>query len=330
MPVLRGRCQAPIVCAIAIAVAVIGVVACSDNQVATTEETGSTLVAPPVVQLPFGLVVVEGSEPLGRPLTYRDVELYYRNEPVESDILDAAFRVTGSPQEVLQAWVDQLASVGLGDVQVVTDGLTGRSPWASVMASGFSSMLNAIPPTAVDPAEGVDGLPGPGPGDAEVSLWATSEDPVLLVSVRRHIGQPALPASSPPLVGPLSSRPSIVVPWELGSAGEELFTEQGDRIDVPDGAKRLIPTLPTWGGTGGSTTVLSVDDADVAARAMLDQALSYGKGGEAEGPEITTFEGVRTTTGSFVIGAGGWGFDVAAVRGPDDPSATVWVRSSAD
>ena len=44
----------------------------------------------------------------------------------------------------------------------------------------------------------------------------------------------------------------------------------------------------------------------------------------------TEIDGASVVDASFVIGAGGWGFDVTSIRAPGDPYATVYVRSWAD
>ena len=55
-----------------------------------------------------------------------------------------------------------------------------------------------------------------------------------------------------------------------------------------------------------------------------------GEDGAVTGPEVMERDGARIVTASFVITAGGWGFDVVAVRAPGDPYATLYVTSSAD
>lgn len=91
-----------------------------------------------------------------------------------------------------------------------------------------------------------------------------------------------------------------------------------------------MPTLPTFGGTGGSTSVIAAEDADAAVQALLDEAQTVGQDGEVTGPEVTERDGARIISASFVICCGGWDFDVVAVRGPSDPYATLYVTSAAD
>lgn len=91
-----------------------------------------------------------------------------------------------------------------------------------------------------------------------------------------------------------------------------------------------MPTIPTFGGTGGSTSVLAAEDGEAAVQAMLDEAMAISDHGEVTGPAVAEVEGTRVVYASFVITAGGWEFDVVTARGLDDTYATVYVVSGAD
>ncbi len=92
-----------------------------------------------------------------------------------------------------------------------------------------------------------------------------------------------------------------------------------------------MATLPISGGTGGSYSVFAAEDGPAAVQALLDEAVATRQHGDVEEPKtLESSEGLEVVTGSFNISAGGWGFNVTSVRGPDDRVATVYVRSSAD
>lgn len=172
-------------------------------------------------------------------------------------------------------------------------------------------------------------MPDEPSGDrANLELWATSRAPVLLVSIDKIRGEPRHPAVTDE-VGDASA-PSTTVEHAERSEGDALFTEQGDTLHLPEDARSLMPTIPTSGGTGGSTSVLAAPDPGDAVGALLDEASALSQDGETTGPTTSTVDGVDVVTGSFVIPAGGWEFWVVAVRAPDDDAATVYVTSAAD
>jgi hypothetical protein len=149
-----------------------------------------------------------------------------------------------------------------------------------------------------------------------VSLDRAGDDPPRAPEVRDDAG--ATPA------------PGSVVDESERTAGHQLFSEQGDVVHLPEGTRALMPTIPTFGGTGGSTSVLAAEDGEAAVRAMLDEAMAVSDHGEVTGPVIAEVEGTRVVYASFVITAGGWGFDVVTAQGLDDTYATVYVVSGAD
>ena len=72
-------------------------------------------------------------------------------------------------------------------------------------------------------------------------------------------------------------------------------------------------------------------DGPATVRDLLDQARAYGAdNGEVTEPVATEVEGAHAVDAAFAILAGGWGFGVTSIQGPDDPYATVYVRSWAD
>lgn len=258
------------------------------------------------VDLPFGLEHVEGTEPIGRPAVYERVAVIQNGEPVTGLTLRAAYRVTADdPPAVVRAWADQLDGLALERVWVSGEADYPHSPWMQVGADGSDW--------------------------ASVDLWATGDGPILLVSATRFGEDPPSAAQvdddagSPPAPDPADIGPSG------RTAGDDLFTEQGATLHLPKDTTALMATVPTMGGTGGSTSVLAADDARVALQALLDEAMAASHSGKTDGVETVPAEGdVEVLTADFVIPAGGWGFDVAAVQGPGDEAATLYVTSYAD
>ena len=264
-------------------------------------------------ELPFGLEPIDGTEPVGRPAIYDHVPFTFDGNPVEARSFEAAYRVTSDdPLGVLRAWVAQLGNgLALDEASIHSAG-EDHSPWMEAWAS----------------QEYRPDRPG---GDyASLQLWVTGADPILLVSMSRTSDEPpraptveADDAGDPP-------PPASVVDDTPRAEGDVLFTEQGDEVHLPEGTRSLMPTIPTFGGTGGSTSVLAATDGEAAVQALLDEAAAYDDHAEVTGPETSTFEGNEVVTGNFVITAGGWSFDVVSIRAPDDPHATVYVTSAAD
>lgn len=258
------------------------------------------------VELPFGLEQVDGTEPIGRPAVFDDAPYMYNGEPVSSRLLRAAYRVTADdPLAVVRAWADQLDGLALDEVQIVADHGGGAGPWVEV---------------ATDAAEDW----------ADLQLWATGDGPVLLVSLARISEEPP---RAPSVVDQTGSPPAPE-PADLGAtgrtAGDELFAEQGNVIHLPEGTTALMPTIPTMAGTGGSTSVVAAEDGEAAIRAMLDEAMERDADGRVDEPVVAERDGIEVITAGYVRDAGGWEFDVVSVRGPDDPTATLYVTSAAD
>lgn len=294
----------------AVAVLSVALVAASAScgDPASTGETSETGIES--ADLPFGLSVVDGTESIGRPGVVDEPSRTYDGQPVDARRLTAAFRVTADdPVAVVQSWVEQLDQLALDEVTV----RHGDAPEHWIQVTGSTAYVPDEPP-----------------GDwADLQLWATSDGPVLLVSIDRVRGERRQPAVTDDVVGdaPVSS---ATIEQPERSAGDELFTEQGDTIHLPEGSRSLMPTIPTFGGTGGSTSVLAAPDPADAVAALLDEAMSLSEHGETSGPTESTVDGVEVVTGSFVIPAGGWSFRVVAVRAPEDDAATVYVTSAAD
>jgi hypothetical protein len=260
--------------------------------------------------LPFSLTQVVGTTAVGRPAVFDGVTLLFKDKPVVMAQLRAAYRVTSKdPVAVFRQWLDQLASLQLGEIGVRVGGDPGE--WLTASAFGGPH----------DPAR-------PPTGSFELGLWRTENGTYLLVDVaRRSDGQPA-PASTPPF--PAAPTPPAEVPDRDRRTGDVLFTEQGHEMHMPPRCRDLMPSLPTSNGTGGSTSILAVEDASAAVESLLDEGRSLSAGAEVRGPTTTTQQGVQVTEASFDIGGGGWGFRVLAVRGKDDNFATLWVTSYAD
>lgn len=262
--------------------------------------------------LPFGIERVNGTEPVGRPLVFDDVFLVYDGVPVPARALRAAYRVRGDPEDVLRAWAEQLASVGVGNVRVRTGDSDPpeHSAWAEISAWEGSTS-------------------GPGPGWASVELWATSEDPILLVSIDRHHGIEAVASEVVDPGGSLGS-PRVRVDARPPAPGEPLFDEQGDVVHVPEGARALMPMLPTIRGTGGSISMLAATDEAAVIQRMLDEAVAQNEYHEVGPIEVEEQGDLIVTKGRFVVPAGGWDLQIVAVRAPGEPDAVLWVQSAAD
>jgi hypothetical protein len=263
-----------------------------------------------VSELPFGLRQIEGTSAIGRPAVYDAALSEFRGVPVESRRLLAAYHVTDQdPEAVVRAWTDQLRALPFERIDVrAGDARLGQ--WFVVTAT--SAFQPDEPPGAF----------------AQLQLWATDGDPVLLVDVNVRPGPP--PGSPPPASSPEVTRPTTEVDSDLVDEGDVLFIEQGQEIHLPPGTRGLMPALPTPAGTGGSTSVLSASDEDAAVRALLDDANASTDYEDVTGPDVSVLGGLRVVRASFVIPAGGWTFQVVAVRGPDDETATVYVTSAAD
>jgi hypothetical protein len=274
--------------------------ACGDDD--ATESTASAASHP----LPFGLQQVEGTIPIGRPAVHRDALIEYGGTPIHGTKLHAAYRVTDDQQAALQAWVEQVAALGtLHRIQTNPYGAFGLS---NDGALGYVEYL-------------------------DLQVWATDDGPILLVGMERSDELP--PADGVPTEVVDTGGVDVGGPEALGAPsnrgpGDDLFEEQGTTIHLPDGTHDLMPTLPTQSGTGGSTSILAAADAGAAIQALLDEADAASDQGDTTGPTESEYEGVRVVTASYEIPAGGWGFDVVAVQGPDDEEATLFVTSSAD
>jgi len=266
-----------------------------------------------VYPLPFGLEHVEGTTAIGRPAVYDSIVLEYDGIPVEGRILKAAFRVDAKdPGAVLREWVDQINELGVGEVSI---------------RAGGGPDSGAGPETPWLQADFYDGeVAGNG---ADLQLWTTGEAPVLLVSVT-FVEPGGTPDLSIDDDAEGVAAPESVVDDSDRVEGDVLFSEQGDAIHLPDRSRSLMPTIPTFGGTGGSTSVLSAADGAAAVQDLIDEADATTPAGDVTAPMTTVLDGIDVVNASFNISAGGWGFSVVAVQGPDDPAATLHVVSYAD
>lgn len=268
-------------------------------------------------ELPFGLIQPPGTVAIGRPAVFEHDLYEFKGVPVRAHSIRAAYRVTGAdPVGVVRTWVDQLDGLALGQLSVRAAAESGsgpieRQPWIQV--EGMTEYTG-----------------GPASDYVDLQLWVTGGDPILFVSIDRA-GD--LPPRDPTMVLDNAGHPPpprSVVNDRDRIAGDELFEEQGDVMPLPAGTWSLMPTLPTRIGTGGSTSVIAAEEADAAVRALLDEAKGLDSLGDVTEPVVTETNGIRVVEAGFVITAGGWSFDVVAVRAPQDPYATVYVTSSAD
>jgi hypothetical protein len=267
------------------------------------------------IAMPFGLDEIEGAEPIGRPAVFDHVAVLDQEEPIMARSVKAAYRVTDDdPPAVVRTLLDQLDGLALDEASMFGSAGTATDPWIEASARQTTGT-------------------GEGYGDlVSMELWATDEAPILLVEVTRQTDDAAPPRT--PTVEDDSTDappdPATGVESTARTTGEVLFTEQGTDIHLPEGTRALMPSLPIFCGTGGSSSVLAAEDGEAAVRALLDEASASSEHGETDGPATTTTDGVEVTQADFVIPAGGWGFDAVAVHGPDDPYATLYVTSCAD
>jgi len=310
-------------------------VGCGDPGVALDEETRTPpsvedeASVPTSFELPFGLVQLEGTEPIGRPMIEESAS-FYDGVPIPYLSLGAAYRVTAEDAvAVFRRWVDQLTTGGLAlDTIEVRSGVGPAEPWMT--ATGSATFL----------------LGEPSGDSASVQLWATTgAEPILLVGASRRVEGADEPRSAtvvdrPPFPDDPGGAPGrtaeggrgVVVDEALPGVGDELFTEQGDTIHLPEGARALMPVVPVAAGTGGAHAILAAEDAEAVIQSLLDEATALGeeKGGSNSGISYREHDGAQVLSGSFAIPAGGWGFGVRSIQAPGDPWATVYVSTYAD
>lgn len=272
---------------------------------------GSAATSPgALVDLPFGLVVVEGTEPIGRPAVFEEPAFFHNGEPVAAQKLRAAFWVTSDdPAAAVRSWVDQLDRLALDEV-TIQPGHTAPEQWIQV--TGTTRFV----------------LEQPSGDYADIQLWETSPHPVLLVSIDKIRGDPRRPDVRDDAGA--QQAPARGIEESTRAAGDVLFIEQSNRVHLPPGSEALMPTIPTFCGTGGSASVLAAQDGGDAVRALLDEAAASQPYAEVNGPVESVFRDTHVVTGSFVVPAGGWSFQAVAVQELDDALATVYVSSCAD
>lgn len=262
--------------------------------------------------LPFGLIQVAGTRPIGRPAVFDDVGSDYEGPPTTVGSLEAAYEVVGDdPVAVFRSWVDQLKILHVGEVTVQAageEGLPYRGPW--LQASGYSP--------------GFDG------DDVDLQLWTTGREPVLLVQVTRYSDDgPETVVTETSLS---TDRPKPVVDLRERTTGDVLFEEQGQEILVPDGSRPLMGTIPNLQGQGGASySLLAAEDGAATVQSLLEQAILEQNaqviGYDVTGPDTSSADGVEITRGSFRMWEEGYYFHVVAVQAAGDPWATVYVTS---
>ncbi|MFP5326914.1 MAG: hypothetical protein ACLGHT_05465 [Acidimicrobiia bacterium] len=268
--------------------------------------------APTEFALPFGLEHVEGTEAVGRPALYDHEPYTFDGSPVQIRSLIAVYRVPAeNPGAVFLDWIEQLDELAVTEV-VVKAGSTPSEPWL---------MAESVNPFRPD---------GPPPDVAYLRLWATKGDPILSVEIDR-----AAAAPDPGRIRITGDRGRLPAPPAASDdddrkAGDLLFEERGTKVRLPEGAATDVPTFTRAAGTGGTFSVFFAEDAEDAVEALLRDVRATSDDEEVTGPEKSTVAGVKAVSASFNLPAGGWGFDVVAVQGPDDEEATVYVTSFAD
>lgn len=257
--------------------------------------------------MPFGLEQVEGTSVIGRPAVFEQETYEFEDEEVTITSLWALYRVTAeNPGDVFREWVEQLDDLAIAEIAVEA-GTRASEPWLR------AESINPFTP---------EGTP---PDVAALWLWATDDDPLLLVEIDHAEG-----ADDPGSLRVTGDRGQLAAPPSVGAdvereAGDVLLEEQGDELLLPEGTKTDIPTLPRTTGRGGSFAVIHAEDGAAAVKALLDQCEELGEDSEETGPDAVTAGEFDVVSASCVVGGAGWGFDVVAVDGEDE--ATLYVRS---
>lgn len=290
------------------------VAACSSGTAVEGEGGVSTGELAAEYALPFGLAQVEGTVPVARPAVAEQVTSLFNGEPVNSTSLRAAYWVTGSPREVMATWSEQFAELGVAEIAVTMpppNESTVPTPWMEL--SAHSS--------------------GPASSSVEAELWATSDEPLLLVEV--DLAPDAVPV--PVATSELPELPAAPTPISvaLASEGDEVFGPRGAEVHLPTGATQVMPDVPSVSGTDGDVVMLRTADPLGTVQALVQEAYDFNEArpqhepGWIDGPHEGELDGSTTVAARFSSGSGGWGFTVLASQAPED-LASVWVRTHAD
>lgn len=319
---------------------------------AGSDEVGAGPPESPGVEysLPLGLERVPGTSSLGRPMVIRHGDDASSQQEVDEQIqVRALYEVDSADAEAAyRAWMDQISSITGGVTATTVISVHETEKWVettfATVEEGSGLLLSQLSST--------DG--------ATLRLWAADPRPILEVDLElsAHLEDPATRPLEPvagaeqiadtqAAIDDLSydsgptvhvgadftwpSPPEKSLPADAREEDDVLFAEQGDSMHLPSGARTLSPTLPISAGTGGSFTVIAADDGPGAVRALLDEAEGHAGNPEAvDGPTASEVDGITLVRGYFNIDAGGWGFEVVSVQGPEDETATLYVRSWAD
>jgi hypothetical protein len=293
-----------------------GVSGCGDRtEVDSIADTPAEEAPATQYDLPFGLDQVEGTAAVARPVV---AEQPPGRTPDSAPAigLRAAYRVTGSPQEVMTSWSEQFAELGLGDVTYLTPSMLesdGPDPWLELSTYSLGSYGN----------------------HANAELWSTTAGPLLLIEIDRSPDVVAVPVDAPDLPTLPDAPAPVPMPTTLASGGEAAFGPPGAEVDLPPGAEQVMPSVPSISGTGGEVVMLTTDDPLGTVRSLVQEAYDWNEAqpaepGSIEGPHAGEVDGSTTAAAEFSSGAGGWGFSVLASQAPEDELASVWVRTYAD
>lgn len=293
-----------------------GLAGCSSGtEVESVQDTPTDDGAPTQYALPFGLEQVEGTTAVARPVV---AEQPHGRTPDSAPAigLRAAYRVTGSPQDVMASWAEQFAELGLGDVTYLTPSMLesdGPDPWLELSTYSLGSYGNY----------------------ANAELWSTAAEPLVLIEIDRSPDVVAAPVDAPDLPALPDAPAPVPMPTTLASSGDAAFGPQGAEVHLPPGAEQVMPSVPSISGTDGEVVMLTTDDPLGTVRTMVQAAYDWNEAqpaepGSIEGPHQGEVDGSMTVAAEFSSGPGGWGFSVLASEGPDDELASVWVRTYAD
>jgi len=284
----------------------------SGTEVDSAGEAPTSGAAATEYPLPFGLEQVQGTVAVAPPVVAEQITGTFNGEPIQVTSLRAAYQVTGSPQEVMAAWLDQFAELGLGELSVTTASMqasTAPLPWLQLSTYAPKSYANA-------------------------ELWSTTGEPILLIEVDLSPDTESVPAAPPELPElPIAPAP---VPPALAAQGDTIFGAQGAEVHLPSEAEQVMPSVPSMSGTDGEVVMLRTDDPLATVSALVQEAYDFNEArpqherGSIDGPHEGELDGSTTVTARFNSGSGGWGFTVLASQAPGDDVASVWVRTGAD
>jgi hypothetical protein len=281
------------------------------------EGTGDPKIVP--AGLPFGLGTIDGVTPLGQPAVSRSTTGQPGADVSADEVeLTAVFRVEdGDAVAAFRTLVARLAGADdlqLGQIEVET-GAEHNSGDGWLVASG----------SALSPADGSSVCcDGRGHDEFSLELWTTREDPVMVLHVTQRPGDGAATIPAEPFTA--DEPPESSLEWAVRNDGDVLFEEHGmTAVQLPPGARALMPTLPMPCGGGGSFSLFFAEDGRDAIQAMIQEVDAAEGTVETDGPHEQADGGSVILTALIDLG-GPW-IEIVSARGASDEMATLYVRS---